>query len=65
MAIKGITPVLNVSDVPRSLAWFESLGWKRGFTWNDGGIIEGAGVREFHLRHPGGHMFRVSAGLEG
>ena len=23
------------------------------------------GVREFHLRHPDGHMFRVSAGLEG
>ena len=22
------------------------------------------GVREFHLRHPDGHMFRVSAGLE-
>ena len=21
------------------------------------------GVREFHLRHPDGHMFRVSAGL--
>ena len=113
MAIKGITPVLNVSDVPKTLAWFESLGWERGFTWNDGGMIEGAGdrsapgddqtdgvwmswwidsaqsldelhakavslgysvtmpptnepwgVREFHLRHPDGHMFRVSAGLE-
>lgn len=145
MAIKGVTPVLNVSDVPASLAWFESLGWKRGFTWNDGGMIEGAGdrnadgdaqfgsvcaddaqiflcrggqgsrgtimprwpgddmtdgvwmswwidsvpsldelhatavslgyvvtmpptnepwgVREFHLRHPDGHMFRVSTGL--
>ena len=112
MAIKGVTPVLNVSDVPASLVWFESLGWKRGFTWNDGGMIEGAGdrnadgddmtdgvwmswwidsvpsldelhatavtlgyvvtmpptnepwgVREFHLRHPDGHMFRVSTGL--
>lgn len=146
MAIKGITPVLNVSDLPKSLAWFESLGWTRGFTWNDGGMIEGAadrnahgdaqfgsvcaensqiflchggqgsrgtimprwpgddltdgvwmswwidsaqslddlharalslgyvvtmpptnepwGVREFHLRHPDGHMFRVGTGLE-
>lgn len=145
MAIKGLTPVLNVSSVPRSIAWFESLGWTRGFTWNDGGSIEGAadrnehgeahfgsvcaeegqvflcrdgqgsrgtilprwpgddatdgvwmswwidsvecleemhatavsrgytvtmppkdepwGVREFHLRHPDGHMFRVSTGL--
>lgn len=149
MTITGITPVLNVSDVPASLAWFESLGWKRGFTWGEGGMIDGAadrdttgdahfasvcvahdkheaqiflcrggqgsrgtimprfpgddmtdgvwmswwidsivaldalhaecvkrgyivtmpptnepwGVREFHLRHPDGHMFRVSAGI--
>lgn len=147
MAITGITPILNVRDVPASLAWFESLGWKRGFTWNPGGSIAGGadrnqagpatfasvvsgegsgtpqiflcqdaqgsrgtvmprfpgddrtdgvwmswwldspasqealhqhavalgyvvtlpptdrpwGVREFHLRHPDGHMFRVSA----
>ena len=145
MAITGVTPILNVSDVPKSLAWFESLGWTRGFTWNDGGAIEGSadrnahgvasfgsvctgdaqifvchggqgsrgtilprwpgddmtdgvwmswwvdsvssldemhakagslgytvtmsptnepwGVREFHLRHPDGHMFRISCGL--
>jgi uncharacterized glyoxalase superfamily protein PhnB len=145
MAIKGLTPVLNVADVPQSLSWFESLGWRRGFTWNEGGMIADAadrdpqgdahfasvcaedaqiflcrggqgsrgtimprwpgddqtdgvwmswwvdsvrsldemhekavalgytvtmpptdepwGVREFHLRHPDGHMFRVSAGL--
>ena len=48
MAIKGLTPILNVSDVPNSLAWFESLGWRRGFTWNDGGMIEGAGDRSAH-----------------
>lgn len=149
MPIVGITPILNVRDVPASIAWFESLGWKRGFTHNQGGMIAGAadrdqhgpagfgsvcakgshgeaqiflccegqgsrgtvmprfpgddatdgvwmswwldttasldamhaecirrgytvtmpptdepwGVREFHLRHPDGHMFRVSAGL--
>jgi uncharacterized glyoxalase superfamily protein PhnB len=48
MAIKGLTPVLNVSDVPKSLAWFESLGWTRGFTWNEGGVIEAAGDRDAH-----------------
>jgi catechol 2,3-dioxygenase-like lactoylglutathione lyase family enzyme len=154
MAITGLTPILNVSDVPASFAWFEALGWKRGFAWNQGGMIADAadsneqgrahfgsvcaswrapndhahesqiflccngqgsrgtirpkfagddetdgvwmswwldsiasvdamhalcvkhgfevtmpptnepwGVREFHLRHPDGHMFRVSAGL--
>jgi uncharacterized glyoxalase superfamily protein PhnB len=144
MPVHKLTPVLNVTSVPASLAWFETLGWRRGFTWNAGGMLEGAldrdahgdahfgsvgsgdatiflcrdgqgsrgtilprfpgddetdgvwmtwwtgsvteleelhalavaagmlvtmpptdepwGVREFHLRHPDGHMFRVSAG---
>jgi uncharacterized glyoxalase superfamily protein PhnB len=147
MGICSVTPVLNVSNIGDSFAWFESLGWKRGFSWNDSGIIPHAqgsnehgpagfgsvcsgdatiflccgaqgsrgtimpkfpgddqtdgvwmswwmdspadvdalheiavksgmtvtypptnepwGVREFHLRHPDGHMFRVSAGVGG
>jgi uncharacterized glyoxalase superfamily protein PhnB len=40
MNASGITPILNVSDVPASLQWFERLGWTRGFAWNDGGMIE-------------------------
>jgi catechol 2,3-dioxygenase-like lactoylglutathione lyase family enzyme len=135
MTIKGVTPILNVSDVEASVAWFEKMGWRQGFLWRDNpgdpvsfgsvcadgdaeiflcldgqgsrgtimpahpgddrtdGVwmswwVEGAatvdalharalqhglvvtyppteepwGVREFHLRHPDGHMFRVSAG---
>ena len=42
MNVRGVTPILNVSDVPASLRWFEGLGWKRGFAWNEGGMIEGA-----------------------
>ena len=129
METTHVTPILNVSDVGASIAWFQSLGWERGFTWNDAGPIGGAdsnsagpanfgsvcsghaeiflcldgqgapggawlswwvrapadvdevhalalehgmtvthpptdepwGVREFHLRHPDGHTFRVSA----
>ena len=148
MGVQSVTPVLNVSSIGESFAWFEQLGWRRGFSWNQGGLIgdgpnaQGAnehgeagfgsvcsgkatiflcrsgqgsrdtimprypgddetdgvwmswwmdspadvdalhsiakekgmtvtypptdepwGVREFHLRHPDGHMFRVSAGL--
>jgi catechol 2,3-dioxygenase-like lactoylglutathione lyase family enzyme len=148
MPVQAVTPVLNVSSVGDSMEWFEALGWTRGFSWNEGGMIgagahargsnqhgvagfgsvcsgeatiflcRGAqgsrgtiepkfpgddqtdgvwmswwmespshvdalhdvatgkgftvtypptdapwGVREFHLRHPDGHMFRVSAGL--
>lgn len=42
MPIVGLTPILNVGDVPASLAWFERLGWRRNFTWNHHGMIEGA-----------------------
>ena len=42
MRVTQITPILNVSDVDASLAWFESLGWTRGFTYNRGGLIAGA-----------------------
>ncbi len=48
MAITGITPILNVSDVPASLAWFESLGWKRGFTYGEAGLFKGAADRNEH-----------------
>ena len=135
MAVKSVTPILNVSNVVKSQEWFEALGWRRGFVWQDDDATEpsfgsvctdGAeiflclngqgsrgtimphfpgddvtdgvwmswwvespaevdamhakavqlgctitfpptdepwGVREFHLRHPDGHMFRVSAGI--
>lgn len=42
MKVNRLSPVLNVSDVPASLAWFEKLGWQRSFTWNDGGMIPAA-----------------------
>ncbi|MFO0827347.1 MAG: hypothetical protein U0572_04285 [Phycisphaerales bacterium] len=48
MAIRGITPILNVSNVPQSLAWFESLGWERSFAWNEGGMIAAAADRDAH-----------------
>ena len=121
MKLRHLTPILNVSDVTASLAWFDALGWERGFTWDDEGGMrssrptfasvqsgeaeiflcfdeQGArpvwmswflpsrdaldaayaravelgceismeptdetwGMREFHLRHPDGHIFRVS-----
>ena len=148
MKVQSVTPILNVSSIEESFLWFEKLGWERGFSWNEAGLIgdgisaKGAnehgpagfgsvrsgkatiflcrggqgsrgtlmpkfpgddetdgvwmswrmespagvdrlyelalqngmivtypptdepwGVREFHLRHPDGHMFRVSAGL--
>jgi len=39
MGVQGVTPVLNVSSIDESFAWFEALGWQRGFSWNQGGLI--------------------------
>jgi catechol 2,3-dioxygenase-like lactoylglutathione lyase family enzyme len=132
--VSAVTPILNVSSIEESVAWFEALGWRLGFRWphdaeaagfagirgghhaelflcrGGQGARGGAspkflrddetggnwmswwlgspaavdeahalalrlgyevthpptdepwGVREFHLRHPDGHTFRVSAG---
>jgi len=136
MPVQNVTPILNVSSVAESIAWFMKLGWTQGFVWPEGSkdpnfgsvcsekaeifLCRGAqgsrgtimpkepgddetdgvwmswwvgspaevdalhqtalsagmivtmapkdepwGVREFHLRHPDGHMFRVGAGLHG
>ncbi len=134
MVVRRITPILNVSDMQESFAWFEKLGWQKGWEWGDpptfGGVFaahceiflchNGQGgrcprplppivgfdrteardqavwmslwvpdvdavnkhcieqgveivwpptdmpwnVREMHVRHPDGHVFRISQGLE-
>jgi catechol 2,3-dioxygenase-like lactoylglutathione lyase family enzyme len=136
--VEGLTPILNVSDIEASIAWFEKVGWRALWTWNGGlnapgpagfaGVCSGEraeiflcrncqgskgerrpqhpdddeidgvwmswwvespaavdeahaiavehgldvtrpptdepwGVREFHLRHPDGHTFRIGSGL--
>jgi hypothetical protein len=135
MEAKGVTPILNVSDIAGTFAWFEKWGWKKLWDWGtpptfgavgsgkdaciflcqgaQGGRGRGANattfqrdgdekadkgvwmsvwvedvdemhrhcvaaalevtfpptnmpwnVREMHLRHPDGHVFRVSRGFE-
>lgn len=133
MNAKGVTPILNVSDIPATFGWFEKWGWKKLWDWGtpptfgavgsgacqiflcqggQGGRGRGANtstfgdgtdqldkgawmsvwvedvdevhrqcvaagldvtfppanmpwsVREMHVRHPDGHVFRVSQGLE-
>lgn len=39
MPVQSVVPVLNVSDIGESFAWFEIFGWSRGFSWNDGGFM--------------------------
>ena len=35
MEAKGITPILNVSDIEQSFEWFGKLGWSRNWDWGD------------------------------
>ena len=133
MLAHAVTPILNVSNFPESIAWFEKLGWTRGFDWGSpptfGAVCSGKceiflcqgaqggrgksaspttdktsgqgdrgvwmsvwvddvdavhrhcqeqglevtmpptdepwGVREMHVRHPDGHVFRISKGIGG
>lgn len=132
MLAHGLTPILNVSDLQQSFAWFEKLGWRKGWDWGSpptfGGVCSGRceiflcqggqggrggsgpsfgpgsdeaaetgvwmsvwvedvdavhrrcveqgievawpptdmpwGVREMHVRHPDGHVFRIGRGIE-
>ena len=131
MLARGLTPILNVSDLVQSFAWFERLGWKKAWDWgspptfgavrsgeseiflcqgaqggrgkSDLATTSGSGaagdkgvwmsvwvddvdaihqhclaqgievtmpptdepwcVREMHVRHPDGHVFRISKGI--
>ena len=133
MYAKAITPILNVSSLDDSFAWFTRLGWKKLWQWQDSFGAVGSGeceiflcqdgqgsrgrsdrpttrgpngndgadkgvwmtiwvgdvdavhrtcieqgievtgpptdetwhVREMHIRHPDGHVFRISKGLGG
>ena len=46
MRAHKVNPILNVSDIQASFAWFEKLGWEKGWDWGDpptfGGVCSGA-----------------------
>jgi catechol 2,3-dioxygenase-like lactoylglutathione lyase family enzyme len=48
MHVHAVTPILNVSDVPASIRWFESLGWHRGLAVNHRGKIAGGELEDEH-----------------
>ena len=45
MLAKRINPILNVSNIVESFAWFEKLGWKKDWEWGEppafGGVCSG------------------------
>jgi uncharacterized glyoxalase superfamily protein PhnB len=50
-------------DSPADVNALYSIATSKGMIVTYPPTDEPWGVREFHLRHPDGHMFRVSAGL--
>jgi len=98
MKVDQITPVLNVSDIVATFAWFESWGWTKRWEMGTppffGAVSAGSDlfvddvdavyrdcvakgldvtfpptnmpwdVREMHVRHPDGHVFRIGTGIE-
>ena len=45
MNVKGVTPILNVSNLEESFAWFEKLGWQKHWDFGDpptfGAVVSG------------------------
>ena len=124
MYVENVIPILNVSSMDESFAWFDKFGWRKLWDYGDpptfGAVGNGSceificlngqgcradragggawmgwflaspaevdaahevavshgitvtqpptdfpwSMREFHVRHPDGHVFRIGAGLE-
>jgi hypothetical protein len=41
MKVEQVVPILNVSDVQASFAWFAKLGWSKSFQWCAEGSASG------------------------
>jgi catechol 2,3-dioxygenase-like lactoylglutathione lyase family enzyme len=49
MLVKDLNPILNISDIRQSFAWFEKLGWKTLWDWGDPPTFGSVGSGEFAL----------------
>ena len=64
MRVDQVVPILNVSDVRGSFAWFGKLGWHarclaEGLEVTYPPTDEPWGMREMPIRHPDGHVLRI------
>jgi catechol 2,3-dioxygenase-like lactoylglutathione lyase family enzyme len=49
MLAKRLNPILNVSNIVESFAWFEKLGWQKGFVWGDPPTFGAVSSGEFEI----------------
>ena len=45
----GLNPILNVSDMQASFAWFEKLGWSKVWDWGDPPTFAAVGSGEYEI----------------
>jgi hypothetical protein len=58
MKVDRLTPILNVSNLAQSSSGSQGIE----ITWLPTNMASGA--RAMHVRHPDGHVFGVSQGIE-
>ena len=49
MHATNLMPILNVSDLGASFAWFEKLGWKKCWDWGDPPVFGSVGSGECEI----------------
>ena len=49
MSVKGLTPILNVSDLTASFGWFEKWGWKKLWDWGSPATFGAIGSSECEI----------------
>lgn len=49
MIARGLTPILNVSDLAASFAWFDKLGWFKRWDWGSPPTFGAVGCGDFTM----------------
>ena len=49
MKVKSVVPILNVSNLQESFAWFAKLGWQKAWEWGTPPNFGGVGADEFEI----------------
>src|SRR5258708_38579105 len=49
MGVKTITPILHLSDIAASFAWFKKWGWKKCWDWGTPPIFGAVGAGESEI----------------
>ena len=76
MDVRHITPILNVSNLPESFAWFAKLGWRKAWDWGEPPTFGAVGNGHFEIflceggqggrgRGPSPHTFGPDGDQEG